>query len=359
MERMLITGGAGFIGFHCVKHFAGLYDVVIVDNLSRKMTEDNLRELLALPNVRFERLDVRDVEALQRVFREYGPFAVILHLAGQVAVTQSVANPREDFEINALGTFNVLEAFRLHSPEALFMYASTNKVYGALEDLPLEEEEKRFSVRNFSGIDEKRPLDFHSPYGCSKGAADQYVVDFGRIYHLTTVSFRQSCIYGPQQFGVEDQGWVAWFTIAAHLGLPVTIYGNGKQVRDLLYIDDLVDLYDVAIRNRDKFFGGTFMNIGGGFHCSLSLLELIDVLKDMGYPLVPSFGAWRPGDQKIFISSNTRAEEILGWRPRVRPHEGVERIVEWVRKKRDVLRQVFDRGMVGMGRASKENGGGL
>jgi len=353
MEKMLITGGAGFIGSHCVKRFAGLYDVVILDNLSRKMTDYNLRQLLGLPHVRFEKVDIREVGAVQRVFREYGPFEVILHLAAQVAVTQSVLNPREDFEINALGTFNVLEAFRSHCPEAIFLYASTNKVYGALEDLPFDEHEKRFIVQNFSGIDETRPLDFHSPYGCSKGAADQYVVDFGRIYGLRTVSFRQSCIYGPQQFGVEDQGWVAWFTIAANLGLPVTIYGNGKQVRDLLYIDDLVELYDMTIRNRDKFLGGACMNIGGGIHCSLSLLELVDVLQDMGSPLAYSFGAWRVGDQKIFISSNDRADKILGWCPRVKPHEGVERIVEWVQKNRDLLRQVFDQGMIGHGANSQ------
>src|SRR6185295_12243461 len=200
---------------------------------------------------------------------------VLLHLAGQVAVTTSVTNPREDFEVNALGTFNVLEAVRRHSPETFFIDASTNKVYGRMEHLGVIERNGRYEYRDLpDGADESQPLDFHSPYGCSKGAAEQYTLDYSRIYGLHTVAFRQSCIYGTRQFGIEDQGWVAWFTIAAVLGKPITIYGDGKQIRDVLHVDDLAGAYGKAYEHRDAVAGQAF-NIGGGPHNTMSLLELL------------------------------------------------------------------------------------
>ncbi len=335
--KMLITGGAGFIGYHCSLFFSKTFDLVIVDNLSRKGSDFNLHTLQQKCTFIFENVDVCQTQAVEEVYEKYGPFHVVLHLAAQVAVTLSVSHPREDFMINALGTFNVLDAFRRWSPEGVFLFASTNKVYGALDDLAFCEGATRYWNDNFVGISEERNLDFHSPYGCSKGAADQYVVDYGRIYGLRTAAFRQSCIYGTQQFGVEDQGWVAWFIIAGVLGRPITIYGNGKQVRDLLYVDDLIELYHLAIQNRDKFLGGRAYNVGGGPRCSLSLLELVDMLREHGMDLEISLAQWRPGDQKVFVSANARVQEEMGWEPRIKPEEGVTRIIHWVQENREVL----------------------
>jgi CDP-paratose 2-epimerase len=263
--------------------------------------------------------------------------AVVLHLAAQVAVTTSVLEPRHDFEVNALGTFNLLESVRRLAPDAVLLYASTNKVYGGLESEGVEEHGRRYRFRRVAGIPETQPLDFHSPYGCSKGAADQYVRDYARIYQLRTVCFRQSCIYGYRQFGVEDQGWVAWFTIAAVTGQPVTIYGDGKQVRDLLFVDDLVDAYDAAVARAEAVRGGVF-NLGGGPEHTLSLLELVDMLEHLtGRPLHPRFADWRPGDQPVFVADISRARSALGWQPQVDVRTGLQRLYSWVEENRTLF----------------------
>jgi len=249
-----------------------------------------------------------------------------------VAVTTSVLDPQTDFRINAFGTLNVLEALRLFGKKsASLIYSSTNKVYGGLEDLKVVETESRYQFSDLIGIDEFRNLDFHSPYGCSKGCADQYVRDYSRIYGLNTVVFRQSCIYGPRQFGVEDQGWVAWFIIALLTGKPITIYGDGKQVRDLLYVDDLTRAYTLALDQIETTRGQVF-NIGGGQDFAISVwFDFKNILekllkKNIEAPLAP----WRPGDQKIFISDISKAKTVFGWQPLISPNEGITNLFNWV-----------------------------
>ena len=334
MREMLIIGGAGFIGINAAQSFAAQgWRVTLFDNLSRKGGQSNLDWLRRRHNVGFVKGDIRDRDALEQLFaaRRYD---AVLHLAAQVAVTTSVVDPREDFEINALGTLNVLEAVRLHCPRASTVFASTNKVYGKLDDLRVIERDGRYAFEASEGVGEERPLDFHSPYGCSKGAADQYMVDYARIYGLNTTAFRQSCIYGPRQFGVEDQGWVAWFAIAATLGRQITIYGDGRQVRDVLHVDDLVRAYALAVDNPDAVRGRAF-NVGGGPGETLSLLELIALLEQrLGRRIEPAFGEWRAGDQKVYVSDIARLEQALGWRPRIGVGEGVGRLIDWVAENR-------------------------
>lgn len=340
-KKILVTGGAGFIGVHTVRRFCEMgYAVVVLDNLSRKGSSVNLEQIREKYRIKFYNVDIRNYPKVVEVFETEKQFEAIIHLAAQVAVTTSVLNPREDFEINALGTFNMLETFRLYSPEAIFIYSSTNKIYGALEDIEIIEHKSRYDFKDIEGIDENRQLDFHSPYGCSKGAADQYVVDYGRIYRLSTVSFRQSCIYGQNQFGIEDQGWVAWFIIASLLKLPLTIYGDGKQVRDILFVEDLVDLYVMAVGRRDSLKAKAY-NIGGGSRYALSLLELIDILRAEGIDVRYSYGDWRPGDQKVFISDNTKVNKEIGWAPTTPPSEGIPKLIDWVNKNRELIRLIL------------------
>jgi len=331
-KKILITGGAGFIGVNAARHFAGQGWVVsILDNLSRRGTEDNLRWLRECASIRFERADVRETAAVDRIVGEIRP-DLLLHLAGQVAVTTSVTNPREDFEINALGTFNVLEAVRDKSPESFFIDASTNKVYGRMEHVGVVERNGRYAYRDLpDGADELQPLDFHSPYGCSKGAAEQYTIDYSRIYGLRTVAFRQSCIYGTRQFGIEDQGWVAWFTIAAVLGKQITIYGDGKQVRDVLHVDDLARAYEAAYAHREAAAGQVF-NIGGGPGNTMSLLELLAYLEaELGIKMPLQWSDWRPGDQPVFVCNIGKAQRLLEWQPTIGVSDGVRSLIHWVR----------------------------
>jgi len=237
----------------------------------------------------------------------------------------------EDFEINALGTFNLLESTRRYSPKATFIYSSTNKVYGEMEDLNIIKNNGRYMYKDLpQGVDETRNLDFHSPYGCSKGAADQYCRDYYRIYGLKTIVLRQSCIYGYRQFGIEDQGWVAWFCIATALGKPITIFGDGKQIRDVLFIDDLIKAFELAYKHRNKACGQVF-NIGGGPENTLSLHELIDSLeRQKGKKIPVNYDDWRPGDQKVFVGNIAKAKKQLGWEPTVNPTEGVKKLYKWV-----------------------------
>jgi len=345
MRQILVTGGAGFIGANAARRFArDGWRVTVVDDLSRKGSRENLDWLRGEAEVDFRRLDIRDAEGIEAAVGSLRP-EVVLHLAGQVAVTTSVADPRSDFEINALGTFNVLEAVRRRSPESIVLNASTNKVYGKVETLEVVERNGRWEFRDApDGVSEEQPLDFHSPYGCSKGVADQYVIDYGRIYGLRTLTFRQSCIYGKRQMGVEDQGWVAWFTIASALGRPVAIYGDGRQIRDLLWIDDLLDLYEAGIVGAQRGVTGAF-NVGGGAANTLSLLELLDLLARLaGRPLETAFRAARPGDQRVFVCDTAKAERELGWRPRTSVAEGVGRLHDWVHSERALFERHFGSG---------------
>jgi CDP-paratose 2-epimerase len=337
--KYLVTGGAGFIGCNAAQRWMERgHEVVVLDDLSRRGADRNLEWLQSRGRFTFERVDIRDVPALDAALARHRDSQVVLHLAAQVAVTTSVTDPRSDFEVNALGTFNLLESVRRHLPSAVFLYASTNKVYGGLEQVGVALRNGRHGFRDRpQGISEDEPLDFHSPYGCSKGAADQYVRDYARIYGLRTAVFRQSCIYGYRQFGVEDQGWVAWFTIAAVTGQPITIYGDGRQVRDLLFVDDLCDAYDAAVDRIDRVTGQVF-NLGGGPGNTLSLLELVEELGRLtGGSLRPAFADWRPGDQPVFVADIRRASEALGWTPRIGVQAGVELLYRWVAENRQLF----------------------
>jgi CDP-paratose 2-epimerase len=338
MKSILITGGAGFIGVNAAGHFHQRgWAVTVLDNLSRRGASDNLDWLRGQQQVRFEHVDIRDYRAIERIVDELRPSAV-LHLAGQVAVTTSVSHPREDFENNAVGTFNVLEAVRSKSPESFVINASTNKVYGRMDDIGVVERNSRYEYKDQSnGVGEDRPLDFHSPYGCSKGAADQYTIDYARIYGLHSVTFRQSCIYGPRQFGIEDQGWVAWFTIAAVLGKPITIYGDGKQSRDVLHVQDLADAYEAAFDHREAASGHAF-NIGGGPGNTMSLLELIHHLEEeLKISLPLQWSDWRPGDQPVFVCNLEKAKQVLDWQPTIAVRDGVGQLIQWVRDNKNLL----------------------
>ena len=341
--KILITGGAGFIGCNAAAHYIKSgSEVTILDNLSRRGTEINLEWLKEQGDFEFIKGDIRDYETIFKIFSAGKNFEVVLHLAAQVAVTTSVKNPRRDFEDNALGTFNLLEAIRETKQNPVFIFSSTNKVYGNLESVALVEGEKKYEFgNNFNAVSENQSLDFHSPYGCSKGAADQYVRDYSRIYDLKTVVLRQSCIYGPRQFGIEDQGWVAWFIIAHLLGKPITVYGNGKQVRDILYIGDLIACFDSVIKNIDAAKGGIY-NVGGGPKNQISLLEFIDLLSEIsGKKLDPAFSDWRPGDQPIYVSDIGKARSELGWTPQTDVKTGIEKLYAWVRENEQTIRDVI------------------
>ena len=330
--KIIVTGGAGFIGSNAASRYLQRGDhVIVVDNLSREGVERNLEWLRGQGSLEFVKLDIRQGADLAELFRRHRDADRVLHLAAQVAVTTSVTSPREDFEINALGAFNVLEAMRQASMTAPIIYASTNKVYGEMEDVGVAEKDGRYAYQLLpSGVPETRNLDFHSPYGCSKGAADQYVIDYHRIYGLRTIVFRQSCIYGYRQFGAEDQGWVAWFMIASQLGHPITIYGDGKQVRDILFIDDLLDAYDAAFAAGDRAVGKAY-NVGGGGENVVSLLELLAYIeKRQNRKLSCRTADWRPGDQKVFVSDIRRSQAELGWKPATNVASGLGLLYDWI-----------------------------
>ncbi len=330
--KLFITGGAGFIGCNSADHFLRQgHEVVVFDNLSRAGTPANLAWLQANHGERLSFIE-GDIRHYEQVAQAIGGADVALHLASQVAVTTSVLNPREDFEINALGTFNVLEAVRHQAPEAAVLYASTNKVYGGMAGVGVKEENGRYAYIDYpQGISETYPLDFHSPYGCSKGAGDQYMLDYARIYGLRTLVFRQSCIYGRRQFGVEDQGWVAHFVIAALFNRPISIYGDGKQVRDLLNVTDLIAAYEAGLEKIDAL-KGTALNIGGGPQNTLSVwTEFGPLLASLtGHDVPISHHAWRPGDQRVFIADIRKAKELLNWEPTISPQAGITDLYRWV-----------------------------
>jgi CDP-paratose 2-epimerase len=339
-KNYFITGGAGFIGSNYVNRLLERGEkVTIYDNLSRAGAPRNLawlKEKFGEAAFRVVVGDVRDAALLTSSCREAD---VIVHLASQVAVTTSVIHPREDFEINAMGTFNVLEAARLNERKPVIVYASTNKVYGEMEDVKVVEDGNRWHYADLPlGCPETQPLDFHSPYGCSKGTGDQYVRDYARIYDLPTVVLRQSCIYGPRQFGVEDQGWVAWMIIAAVTGRQITIYGDGKQIRDLLNVEDLMNAYDLSIGKIDIVKGQVY-NLGGGAKNTMSIwTEFGPMLEELlGKPIPVARSVWRPGDQKVFVADIRKAGRELGWEPKIGVEEGVLKLFTWVRENRNLF----------------------
>src|SRR6266566_5227623 len=330
--RTLVTGGAGFVGSNLVSDLlAAGQNVTVFDALLRPGAAHNLAWLQShaqSSQLRVIKADVRDFDAVQAAVSDA---EVIYHLAGQVAVTTSVTDPRTDFDINALGTFNLLEAARLSGRRPTIVFSSTNKVYGGMEGLAIVGERDRYSLRDFpNGIPESQPLDLHSPYGCSKGAADQYVRDYARVYNLPTVVFRLSCIYGPRQFGTEDQGWIAHFINSALDRRPITIYGNGKQVRDVLFVEDLVRAFRLAANNIDSVAGEVF-NVGGGPSNTISVwAEFGEFLTELaGQKIEVNFADWRPGDQLCYVSDIRKVAERLGWRPLTDKTSGVRQLWEW------------------------------
>jgi CDP-paratose 2-epimerase len=339
-KRILVIGGAGFVGSNLANNLlADGFDVTVFDALMLAGSYENLAWLRRRFNrLHFVQDDVRDIEAIKDVVADVD---VIYHLAGQVAVTSSVSDPRSDFETNALGTFNVLEAARESGRQPIIVFTSTNKVYGGMENVPVVEGQSRYTFAECpNGISETQPLDFHSPYGCSKGAADQYVRDYSRIYGLPTVVFRMSCIYGPRQFGTEDQGWVAHFIISVLTGRSITIYGNGKQVRDLLFVDDLVRAFRLAVDRIDRTAGEVF-NIGGGPSNTVSVwAEFGELVTELaGRDVLVNFDGWRPGDQPCYVSDIRKVSALLGWRPLIDKETGVRRLWQWVSSNLDILKR--------------------
>ena len=339
-KQYLVTGGAGFIGSNYVHRLLERGEkVTIYDNFSRGGAPRNLEWLKAEFGEKAFDVVVGDVREANRITEAASKADVIVHLAGQVAVTTSVTNPRDDFEYNALGTFNVLEAARASGRNPIVIYASTNKVYGGMEDVELYEEPTRWRYKDLvNGCPDTQPLDFHSPYGCSKGTGDQYVRDYARMYDLPTVVFRQSCIYGPRQFGIEDQGWVAWFIIAAVMGRNITIYGDGKQVRDILHVHDLIQAYDLAVEKIDTARGQVY-NLGGGPSNVMSIwAEFQPKLEALlGKNIETGSGDWRPGDQRVFYADISKAKKELGWEPKINVDKGVNMLFEWVQANKSLF----------------------
>jgi len=348
-KKILITGGAGFVGSHTAEFYAKKdNEIIVFDNLSRAqlLAKDNMNEaynwnyLKQFRNIKLVKADVTNQKELEQAAEGV---EAIIHTAAQTAVTTSLENPEADFATNAVGTFNLLEAARKSGSDPAIIYCSTNKVYGSnVNKIKVLEKGTRhiFEDHFEGGVSETFSIDLceHTPYGCSKLAGDLYVQDYARIYGLKTAIFRMSCIYGPRQFGVEDQGWVAWFTIATITGKPITIYGDGKQVRDILYIKDLIQAYDAFLQRKNQLSGEVF-NMGGGPENTISLLELLDMLEQLtGKRSKITFSDWRRSDQKVYVSNISKAKEELGWSPRVSPKEGVEKLVNWVSENKNLFK---------------------
>ena len=335
--KLLITGGCGFLGSNlAVDALERGDELMLFDNLDRSGSKENMGWLQNQGSFTFERGDIRNANDISRIVKSFRP-DVIFHLAGQVAMTTSITNPRMDFEVNVMGSHNLLEAVRLYAPTATVVYSSTNKVYGDLDQFTYRETKTRFEcIERMNGFDENTPLEFHSPYGCSKGAADQYMLDYARIFGLKTVVFRHSSMYGGRQFSTYDQGWVGWFcqkaieTKNGTIDMPFTISGSGKQVRDVLHAEDMKRLYFAAHTNIDRAKGQVF-NIGGGMANSLSLLELFSLLEtitgvELNYTKLPV----RESDQQVFVADITKAKDVLGWEPEVVTSQGISQMIEWI-----------------------------
>lgn len=337
--KILINGGCGFLGSNLAAYgIANGYDITVLDNLSRVGADRNLKWLKETGNFTYIYGDTRNKNDVETVVKE-GQYDAVFHLAGQVAMTTSIENPYKDFEINAMGALNLLDSLRKYSPQTAVFFSSTNKVYGDLEQYHYRETEKRYICEEYpKGFDEQVPLDFRSPYGCSKGCADQYMLDYARIFGLKTVVFRHSSMYGSRQFATYDQGWIGWFVSKAlekkenSAAEAFTISGNGKQVRDVLHADDMVALYYSSLHNVEKICGEAY-NIGGGIEQSLSLLELFDMLNEiLGIKLAFREIPVRQSDQKVFVADISKICERIGWKPRVGAKEGISKMLEWVRQ---------------------------
>jgi CDP-paratose 2-epimerase len=335
---VLITGGAGFVGTNLARRLlASGTPVIVFDNLSRPGVERNLLWLREnfKDQLQVEVSDIRDRNALRKSVQQA---AQVFHFAAQVAVTTSLVTPLHDFEVNLQGTLNLLEEIRALSNPPSLVFTSTNKVYGGIADLPLKSNCSRYEPVEMAvalkGIGEEKPLDFHSPYGCSKGAADQYVLDYARTYGIPAAVFRMSCIYGPHQFGTEDQGWVAHFIIRAVEDQPITLYGDGKQVRDILFVEDLVDAFLLAQAHMPVISGQAF-NIGGGAEHTVSLLELLEMIRQL-HGRIPKikFDEWRSADQRYYVSDIGKFKAATGWSPRVSVLDGVKKLHEWLLESR-------------------------
>ena len=346
--KVLITGGCGFLGSNLAAEFINKnYEIFIIDSLEREGSLENfnwIKSLAKKDQVTFLKGDICNQEIILKFFKKYSQFDFICHVAGQVAMTKSIINPRKDFETNLLGTFNILESARIYSPKAFIAYSSTNKVYGDLNSLEIIETDTRYKLKDFpDGLNEDIPLDFSTPYGCSKGSADQYVRDWSRVFGLRSVVFRHSSIYGGRQFSSIDQGWVGWFCkkaleqrIAINENkniIPFTISGTGKQVRDVLNAKDLVNLYCCAYNKKEKISGEIF-NIGGGYKNSLSLIELFAILEDklslpkLNYSKINR----RASDQDCFIANIEKAKNMLSWEPKISYNEGIDHMINWSKK---------------------------
>lgn len=336
--KILVVGGCGFLGSNLAAHGINEgYAVTIFDNLSRIGAAQNLDWLKSFGKFRYVHGDTRNRNDVESVVREE-KYDAIFHLAGQVAMTTSIIDPYKDFQVNTMGTLHVLDAIRKYSPETVMMFSSTNKVYGDLEQYHYQEADKRYLCSEWpNGFDETVPLDFRSPYGCSKGAADQYMLDYARIYGIKTIVFRHSSMYGGRQFATFDQGWIGWFcqkAVEKEHGKkePFTISGNGKQVRDILHIDDMIRLYYMALCKADKISGQAF-NIGGGMDQSLSLLELFDMLEGLlGVKLEYKRLSARISDQKVFVADTRKIENAIGWTPQVTTRDGIVKMLNWSEK---------------------------
>ena len=337
--KILINGGCGFLGSNLASYAIEKgYELTVFDNMSRLGSDKNREWLNSLGNYTYIHGDTRVKNDVEQVIRE-GQFDVIFHLAGQVTMTKSISDPYRDFQTNALGALNVLEAIRKYSPQTAIFFSSTNKVYGDLEQYSYTETDTRYICDQFpNGFDESVPLDFRSPYGCSKGCADQYMLDYSRIFGVKSVVFRHSSMYGSRQFATYDQGWVGWFVAKAIEKYqnpncePFTISGNGKQVRDLLEAEDMVRLYFTAYEHIDDIYGQAF-NIGGTMSNALSLLELFSMLEEilgikMDYVEIPP----RQSDQKVFVADISKINRLIGWKPEVSALQGVSKMIEWVNK---------------------------
>jgi CDP-paratose 2-epimerase len=332
-RRALVTGGAGFVGTNLVSRLVedGV-EVVVLDNLTRPGVRHNLAWLQSTYGRRV-RVDLGDVRSRLSLRRSLTGVTEIYHLAAQVAVTTSLGDPVDDFAVNAEGTLNLLEEARLLPEPPFLLFTSTNKVYGSLPDLELERNGRRWEpadpVIRERGLSEARPLDFCTPYGCSKGAADQYVLDYAKSYGIRSVVFRMSCIYGPHQHGTEDQGWVAHFAIRARERRPITLYGDGAQVRDILFVEDLVEAMQRACEQDERVAGRAF-NMGGGPANAVSLLEVVEELTRLGSPTKVAYATERRGDQRYYVADTTRFSDATGWKPQVDAGEGIERLYRWL-----------------------------
>lgn len=340
--KLLITGGCGFLGSNLARHgIKNGFDITVIDNLYRKGSEQNLEWLKEQGKFNFIKADTRNFDDISKAIKDIKPDSVF-HLAGQVAMTTSIADPRLDFETNTLGTFNLLEAVRQFSKDSSVIYSSTNKVYGDLEQFTYTENDRRYICNEKpEGFDENVNLEFHSPYGCSKGAADQYMLDYARIFGLKTVVFRHSSMYGGRQFATYDQGWIGWFcqkAVETKMNIqkePFTISGNGKQVRDVLHAEDMISLYFSCLNAIDKAKGNAF-NIGGGYTNSLSLLELFGCLEEfLGIKLNYKKLHPRESDQKVFIADTNKAKKIMNWQPKVSYKEGILKMINWIKCKQN------------------------